>query len=179
MNKIDRKNIKPSVISQLMENPEENKAMLLLDSRVKPKNGNETGRSMVEMLGVLAIIGVLSVMGIAGYTQAMKSYRGNEIVNATSMLYMMGQSANGGEEATADLAYTTAFGTEPTGVSSLTYKPNGTITMTISDSDICADVTNKLGDKVTEGECQTSGNSSLTVALGEVKEPTIANPPTS
>ena len=31
---------------------------------------NESGRSMVEMLGVLAIIGVLSVGGIAGYTTA-------------------------------------------------------------------------------------------------------------
>ena len=29
---------------------------------------NESGRSMVEMLGVLAIIGVFSVGGIAGYT---------------------------------------------------------------------------------------------------------------
>ena len=28
---------------------------------------NESGRSMVEMLGVLAIIGVLSVGGISGY----------------------------------------------------------------------------------------------------------------
>ena len=31
----------------------------------------EFGRSMVEMLGVLAIIGVLSVGGIAGYRYAM------------------------------------------------------------------------------------------------------------
>ena len=30
------------------------------------KNINESGRSMIEMLGVLAIIGVLSVGGIAG-----------------------------------------------------------------------------------------------------------------
>ena len=42
---------------------------------------NESGRSMVEMLGVLAIIGVLSVAGIAGYTTAMNSYRANEAVN--------------------------------------------------------------------------------------------------
>ena len=42
---------------------------------------NEQGRSMVEMLGVLAIIGVLSVSGIAGYTYAMNKYRANEIIN--------------------------------------------------------------------------------------------------
>ena len=48
-------------------------------------NTNESGRSMVEMLGVLAIIGVLSVMGIAGYTQAMKKYKTNEAVAAINM----------------------------------------------------------------------------------------------
>ncbi len=36
------------------------------------------GRSMIEMLGVLAIIGVLSVGGIAGYTKAMQMYRSNQ-----------------------------------------------------------------------------------------------------
>ena len=45
------------------------------------KKTNETGRSMVEMLGVLAIIGVLSIGGIAGYTMAMNKYQANEIVN--------------------------------------------------------------------------------------------------
>ena len=36
------------------------------------------GRSMVEMLGVLAIIGVLSVGAIAGYSKAMMKYRLNK-----------------------------------------------------------------------------------------------------
>ena len=35
------------------------------------KKAQETGRSMVEMLGVLAVIGVLSIAGIAGYRYAM------------------------------------------------------------------------------------------------------------
>ncbi len=42
---------------------------------------SETGRSMVEMLGVLAIIGVLSIGGIYGYTYAMNRYRANEILD--------------------------------------------------------------------------------------------------
>ena len=50
---------------------------------------NENGRSMVEMLGVLAIIGVLSVAGIAGYSMAMKKYRVNEIVNAASQVAIL------------------------------------------------------------------------------------------
>ncbi|MGN0920084.1 MAG: hypothetical protein ACI4OR_04965, partial [Alphaproteobacteria bacterium] len=32
---------------------------------------DESGRSMVEMLGVLAIMGILSVVGIAGFKNAM------------------------------------------------------------------------------------------------------------
>lgn len=36
---------------------------------------NEFGRSMVEMLGVLAVIGVLSAGGLAGYGKAMHKYR--------------------------------------------------------------------------------------------------------
>ena len=63
-----------------------------LDYRVKPDNDSEgadhrvkfendsvcSGRSMVEMLGVLAIIGVLSVGAIAGYSKAMMKYKLNK-----------------------------------------------------------------------------------------------------
>ncbi|MBR6412424.1 MAG: hypothetical protein IKS41_04615 [Alphaproteobacteria bacterium] len=42
---------------------------------------SESGRSMVEMLGVLAIIGVLSIGGIAGYTYGMNKYRTNELLD--------------------------------------------------------------------------------------------------
>lgn len=41
---------------------------------------NQDGRSMIEMLGVLAIIGVLSVGGIAGYTKAMLHYKVNKTI---------------------------------------------------------------------------------------------------
>ena len=40
-------------------------------------NSCEKGRSMIEMLGVLAIVGVLSVGGIAGYSKAMGKYKTN------------------------------------------------------------------------------------------------------
>jgi len=45
----------------------------------------ETGRSMVEILGVLAVIGVLSVGGIMGYKFAMDKYRTNDIVESVHM----------------------------------------------------------------------------------------------
>ena len=41
----------------------------------------QSGRSMIEMLGVLAIIGALSVGGIAGYTKAMRKSKINNIRN--------------------------------------------------------------------------------------------------
>ncbi|MBR2137470.1 MAG: hypothetical protein IJ852_05915 [Alphaproteobacteria bacterium] len=54
----------------------------------------QNGRSMIEMLGVLAIIGVLSVGGIAGYSKAMQKYRINktadqvaQIINGVRTLY--------------------------------------------------------------------------------------------
>lgn len=50
------------------------------------KYTNESGRSMVEMLGVLAIIGVLSVGGIAGYSKAMNKYKINKTNDQVSML---------------------------------------------------------------------------------------------
>ena len=40
----------------------------------------EFGRSMVEILGVLAIIGVLSVTGLYGYTVAMRKHKTNEMI---------------------------------------------------------------------------------------------------
>ena len=71
-----------------------------LDHRVKPdgdKKGKDAslkfendslcaGRSMVEMLGVLAIIGVLSVGAIAGYSKAMMKYKLNKHSESFSTL---------------------------------------------------------------------------------------------
>ena len=47
---------------------------------------NESGRSMIEMLGVLAIIGVLSVGGIAGYSKAMNKFKTNKVADNVSMI---------------------------------------------------------------------------------------------
>ena len=39
------------------------------------------GRSMIEMLGVLAIIGVLSISGIAGYSKAIMKFKINKVID--------------------------------------------------------------------------------------------------
>ena len=60
------------------------------------------GRSMIEMLGVLAIIGVLSVGGIAGYSKAMMKFKINktaeqisQIVTNIRTLYLQQKDYNG------------------------------------------------------------------------------------
>ena len=58
----------------------------------------ENGRSMVEMLGVLAIIGVLSVGAISGYSKAMMKYKLNK--QTEQINYLMSSA----------LAYGTGFG---------------------------------------------------------------------
>ena len=45
---------------------------------VRRKGRMENGRSMVEMLGVLAIIGVLSIVGIFGLKNALEIHKANE-----------------------------------------------------------------------------------------------------
>ncbi len=52
------------------------------------KKQSQSGRSMVEMLGVLAIIGVLSVGGIAGYKTAMERHITNQVLQATDQFYL-------------------------------------------------------------------------------------------
>ena len=47
---------------------------------------NPLGRSMIEMLGVLAIIGVLSVGGIAGYSKAMEKWKLDKAIGDYSMM---------------------------------------------------------------------------------------------
>lgn len=49
------------------------------------ERNEQTGRSMVEMLGVLAIIGVLSVGGIAGYSKAMTKFKITKTMDQVSM----------------------------------------------------------------------------------------------
>ncbi len=65
-----------NLIETLQYNPSKNNASKSIDS----------GRSMVEMLGVLAIIGILSIGGIAGYKAAMRKYQTNEFINELNLV---------------------------------------------------------------------------------------------
>lgn len=71
---------------------------------------NQNGRSMVEMLGVLAIIGVLSVGGIAGYSKAMTKFKINKTMDQVSMLVANIRTLYSGQRNYSGLTNTTAVG---------------------------------------------------------------------
>ena len=127
------------------------------------KKTNESGRSMVEMLGVLAIIGVLSIGGIAGYTLAMNRYRANEIVNAAAEVAIVAMTKNGGIGGDADLSdlggiETVTVPAVPQQNDSITSTNNGIVTITFAEGfDEVAKTVNSLsGTRVVSG-CTGTG----------------------
>ncbi len=73
------------------------------------RNFNESGRSMVEMLGVLAIIGVLSAGGLAGYSKAMFKHKLNTTMDQITMLVTNIRTMYGTQKSYADLDNDQAF----------------------------------------------------------------------
>ena len=101
---------------------------------------SQTGRSMVEMLGVLAVMGVLSVGGVAMYTSAMNKHRANELLNEASKraAAVAAQISMQGKEANDNLI---ADFTNPSGYTFGVEKKNANqfnITINAVDDDICA-----------------------------------------
>lgn len=132
------------------------------------KLNQESGRSMVEMLGVLAIIGVLSIGGIAGYTMAMNRYRANELLAAASManvLAMSQQQGNGNYGSTETYSKLTGTTTSVAGVSgsNIQVTAAGTISITSGvDSGICDAMINIAGDS--KVSCDGTGSATIYIA---------------
>ena len=110
----------------------------------------EQGRSMVEMLGVLAVMGVLSVGGVAMYTSAMNKHRANELLNEASKRAVMvaGQLLTNPSATTMSLAQ---FGSNA--VAGGTFGENaaianGKITLTVSgvETAVCNQMKAATGD---------------------------------
>ena len=79
------------VVSSCEKNPNVHKTYMNFLRQRKtaldaPLHAVSSGRSMIEMLGVLAIIGVLSVGGIAGYTKAMEKIEANKQMHQIQQL---------------------------------------------------------------------------------------------
>jgi len=71
---------------------------------------NQSGRSMVEMLGVLAIIGVLSAGGLAGYSKAMFKHKLNSTMDQLTMLVTNIRTMYGTQENYGGLTVGQAYG---------------------------------------------------------------------
>ena len=79
------------VVSSCEKNPNVHKTYMNFLRQRKtaldaPLHAVSSGRSMIEMLGVLAIIGVLSVGGIAGYSKAMTKFKTNTVLSQFSTI---------------------------------------------------------------------------------------------
>ena len=142
----------------------------------------ESGRSMVEMLGVLAIIGVLSIGGIAGYVLSMNRYRANAMLDVANkyaaIVFSSYQSyiANGGAASdwTAPTLTTAKLdGTLQPGTTIAVYKSGDTDSTSIDGtnvnllisfpgSDICETALGIAGYDVTP----TTSNSTATAPEG-------------
>ncbi len=127
----------------------------------KSQKKNETGRSMVEMLGVLAVMGVLSVAGIAGYNNAMNRHRANELLNEASKraVVVAGQVTMGGR--TPSLSEFT----NPTGYTFDVKGPDGTKAWASGDNQFTITVSG-----VSEAVCNHMQN--MKTALIQKFEPT-------
>lgn len=55
-------------------------------------NKAQSGRTMMEMLGVLAIVGLLSAGGIAGYSFAMQKYKTNVLIDKVHTMAQQARS---------------------------------------------------------------------------------------
>ena len=126
---------------------------------------NETGRSMVEMLGVLAIIGVLSVAGIAGYGMAMKKIKVNDTLSIASQCAVLARTYQG-VGATTNTSCTT-LGVDsnevPTGITNLAAQYDETnkrvvVALTAEDTAQC----NQIAQMVANGSgCNNTKNATL------------------
>ena len=153
----------------------------------------ETGRSMVEMLGTLAIIGVLSVGSIAGYRYAMDNYYTNEILAGASQRAVLvaaqitaGQTPSlaefrkietaGGEFDGTIKEWDGEFGIQVTKVKESVCK---NLIKATEDTDII--ITDTDGVDLAEGDCSGDNNTFLFVYSndlgkgGEDADPACAN----
>ena len=108
---------------------------------------NETGRSMVEMLGVLAIVGVLSVAGIRGYTVAMRKYRANEIANAISLMGATMKTTNEVIDAQHPKSYQDLLdvSSDPSGVDRLEAISDTEVVLEADSEELCDAVASLFG----------------------------------
>lgn len=98
----------------------------------------ESGRSMVEMLGVLAIIGVLSIGGIAGYTMAMNRNTANNITDAAAKLSVIAYARGQSNSSVTAVNFNEAGLGNGNNITNTmkAYTANGAVEVTVDDNDV-------------------------------------------
>ena len=108
---------------------------------------NETGRSMVEMLGVLAIIGVLSIAGIAGYSMALKKAKANDILAAATQCGILARTYQGTGTTTSVDCVDLGLDALPDGATVMQGKYSGdNAVVEVTSADYCDAVKQVAGD---------------------------------
>ena len=106
----------------------------------------EVGRSMVEMLGVLAMMGIVGLVGVRMYTNAMNKHRANELIyEAQKRATMVAMQITAGQENLSIANFT-----NPTGYTfGVEKNPNNAnqfnITITGVDSKVCEHMKTAVG----------------------------------
>lgn len=81
----------------------------------------EMGRSMIEMLGVLAIVGILSISAFVGYSYAINKHRANTILEDVKQLAVLGIAQDFlGRQSTGATLASDQLGAEPSKMASYT-----------------------------------------------------------
>ena len=132
----------------------------------------EVGRSMTEMLGVLAIIGILSVAGVALYSKAVTKHKANELIyEANKRATTVAMQLTAGRDTLSIGEFTDPSG-YTFGVEKNPYNANQfNITIDAVTSDICAQMKNAVGGpiRVINEDCtEITFNNDLS-AVGEAQ----------
>ena len=127
----------------------------------------EHGRSIVEMLGVVAIVGILSIGAVSGYTTAMKKYKANELLNEASKRAAVIAMQIASEQT---LSITEFGNNEVAGATfSAPVAGNSTFKMTLSgvDEGVCEQIKNMLGNDASMAIKESCGASDLTLIFNK------------
>ena len=98
---------------------------------------NETGRSMVEMMAVLAIIGIITVGGMAGFRVAMNKVLANEIASLVAESSIYAQTHN------KTISFNDLDGMEDRDIQCIESSKafsNGQVTVTFEDTEKCKNI---------------------------------------
>ena len=114
---------------------------------------SQFGRSMIEMLGVLAIVGVLSVGGLAGYAKAMRTNRVNNAIDYMNRAWVEFKAKKAAGQVASKIGYPCAILLDedlPAGMDGCQFQShhgtdyNGLILVHFNSRDLYFDVAEKL-----------------------------------